>query len=96
MPRLRAVEADEKPPPRRSPRSISEALSGSERDVWAAMRKALAKRIDSGEVAPNAIGSTYRDLRELDRLIRAYDLAAREGRRSGVEYGDEAFDEAAI
>lgn len=98
MARLRAVAPGEAPKPaasKKPAKNISEALSGSERDVWAAMRKALAKKIDDGEVSPNAIASTYKELRELDRLIREFDRVASE--EVGPSDGsDEAFDEEAI
>lgn len=74
MSRLRVVAPGEKPA-RRTPATITEALSGSSRDVLAAMRQALAKKLDQGEVSSNAIASAYKELRELDRLIRAYDEA---------------------
>ena len=93
MSRLRAVKPDERPPAA-VPKTITAALAGSERDVWAAMRKALAVKIDSGEVAPNAIGSTYRELRELDRLIREFDRRDEGGASDGDD--DEPFDSAAI
>ena len=73
-PPLRAVAPDEKAPPK-TPETITEALAGSSRDVLAAMRHALAKKLDDGEVASNAIASAYKELRELDRLIRAEDRA---------------------
>ena len=60
-------------PKRAEPKNISEALTGSARDVLVAMRKALAKKLDDGEVSSNAIASAYKELRELDRLIRAAD-----------------------
>lgn len=63
------------PQPKRAPRSITAALDGSSRDVLAAMRQALAKKLDAGEVSSNAIASAYKELRELDRLIRAADEA---------------------
>jgi hypothetical protein len=63
--------------PRPVPKSITAALEGSSRDVYAAMRKALAKKLDAGEVSSNAISSAYKELRELDRLIRAEDEAER-------------------
>jgi hypothetical protein len=69
---LRPVEPDEKPKPK-APKSITEALDGSGRDVLAAMRRALAKQLDAGEISSNAIASAYKELRELDRLIRAAD-----------------------
>lgn len=69
--RLRAVKAGEKPP---APVSISDAVaSGSARDVLASMRRALARKLDDGEISSNAIASSYKELRELDRLIRVAD-----------------------
>lgn len=61
--------------PRQTPETITEALDGSTRDVLAAMRQQLAKKLDAGDVSSNAIASAYKELRELDRLIRAEDRA---------------------
>ena len=61
--------------PRKAPTKIAEALDGSSRDVLASMRLALAKKLDAGEVSSNSIASAYKELRELDRLIRAMDAA---------------------
>ena len=69
--------ADPKNAPKTTPKNITEALDGSSRDVLAAMRRALAKKLDAGEVSSNAIASAYKELRELDRLIRAADEAER-------------------
>ena len=69
--------ADPKNAPKATPKNITEALDGSSRDVLAAMRRALAKKLDAGEVSSNAIASAYKELRELDRLIRAADEAER-------------------
>lgn len=82
--KLRAVGATEVPP---SPETISEAVeSGTSRDVLAAMRLALAKKLDAGEVSSNAIASAYKELRELDRLIRVADEAAE--MQEGNQFGD--------
>jgi hypothetical protein len=77
------------------PKSISEALTGSGRDVLFAMRRALARKLDDGEVSSNAIASAYKELRELDRLIR---MADHEAERGEVRHGaiDDAFDASAI
>lgn len=92
---LRTVSADERIPPKRAvPKNISEALAGSSRDVLAAMRKALAKQLDNGDIAGNAIASAYRELRELDRLIRVAD-AEREDDGPSDDTGT-AFDASAI
>lgn len=78
------------------PKNISEALSGSARDVLVAMRKALAKKLDDGEVSSNAIASAYKELRELDRLIRLADQdAARDNDEKRADV-DDTFDASAI
>jgi len=61
--------------PRPTSAKIAEALEGSGRDVLASMRLALAKKLDAGEVSSNSIASAYKELRELDRLIRSMDAA---------------------
>ena len=88
-----APSAQKKVPP-----SITAALEGSERDVWAAMRRKLAKQLDSGEVSSNAISSTYKELRELDRLIRAADEAeeAEAANRDRDAGARRSFDSSAI
>jgi hypothetical protein len=96
---LRAVAPDEKAKPE-TPKSISEAVeSGTGRDVLASMRKALAKKLDNGEVSSNAIASAYKELRELDRLIRSIDAdaAAEEAKRNADGNRQRrSFDPAAI
>lgn len=96
-PHLRAVAPGEAPTRKRVHAKITDALDGSSRDVLASMRRALAKKLDDGEVSSNSIASAYKELRELDRLIRAID-SAEEG-----ELGDEreqsgrrSFDASAI
>lgn len=79
-----ADETDVPVPLKPVPETITEALAGSARDVLASMRAALAKKLDRGEVSSNAIASAYKELRELDRLIRAEDAAeAREATSRG-------------
>ena len=78
------------------PKNISEALDGTARDVLVAMRRALARQLDDGSIASNAISSAYKELRELDRLIR---IADHESEREAVEsrgYVDNRFDASAI
>jgi hypothetical protein len=98
--RLSVVPPDAKPPkkPRRkqTPKSISEALAGSNRDVLAAMRKALAKKLDDGDVSSNAIASAYKELRELDRLIRQIDAHEEQEATRRGDVSDEAFDASAV
>lgn len=81
--------------PRVEPKNITEALSGSGRDVLVAMRKALAKKLDADEVSSNAIASAYKELRELDRLIRLAERDAERGSASTDDV-DDIFDASAI
>lgn len=80
------------------PSSISAAVaSGSSRDVLAAMRRALAQKLDDGEVSSNAIASAYKELRELDRLIRLADAErAEEEAPSASKHRRRSFDQTAI
>lgn len=96
-PTLRAVQPGEKQKPK-TPKNITEALDGSSRDVLAAMRKALAAKLDAGEVSSNAIASAYKELRELDRLIRIADAeaAAEDKRNAGDGSQRRSFDSSAI
>ena len=100
--RLRAVGPGEKPPAKQDvPTSISEAVAeGSSRDVLAAMRRQLAKKLDAGDIASNAISSSFKELRELDRLIRLID-AEREAEEAKLNADNargarRSFDQAAI
>ena len=79
-----------------APKNISEALDGSSRDVLYAMRKALAKKLDDGDVSSNAIASAYKELRELDRLIRVADRDAAEAAQETRSDVDDRFDASAI
>ena len=91
---LRAVKDGEAPP---VPASISAAVApGSSRDVLAAMRRALAEKLDNGEVSSNAIASAYKELRELDRLIRLADAERAEKETSSGTNRRRSFDSAAI
>ena len=92
---LRVAAPDERPARKKQPKNISEALDGSSRDVLAAMRKALAEKLDKGEIASNAIASAYKELRELDRLIRLADHEAEESAHSGRAV-DDTYDASAV
>lgn len=93
---LRAVQPGDKPA---VPTTISEAVAnGSSRDVLAAMRRALAQKLDDGDVSSNAIASAYKELRELDRLIRVADAEreAEEAKTSASANRRRSFNAAAI
>lgn len=95
-PHLRAVTSDDVPVKRVVHEKIADALDGSSRDVLAAMRRALAKKLDAGELASNAIASAYKELRELDRLIRVMDSAEEVDADDRRGDGRRSFNAAAI
>lgn len=98
-PTLTVVTGATAPTPKQVPKSISDAVEdGSSRDVLASMRKALAKKLDDGDIASNAIASAYKELRELDRLIRIADAdAADDAKRGSASVGSSrSFDASAI
>jgi hypothetical protein len=88
-----AVVTSETPGPAR-PKNIKAAVEMGERDLLVAMRTKVASEIDAG-VPAHALAPLMRQLRELDKDIRALDArAAEEGEHGPVE--DEAFDASAI
>lgn len=95
---LRVAAADEKPAKPKKPKSITDSLCGTSRDVLDAMRTALAKQLDNGQIAGNSIASAYRELRELDRLIRVADaeVKAEETKRNAANGTRRSFDSTAI
>lgn len=94
---LRAVDPEERAEPE-APTTISEAAeSGSARDVWVSMRRALALKLDNDEVSSNAIATAYKELRELDRLIRIADAELEaEGEKRDGERKRRTFNPAAV
>jgi hypothetical protein len=96
-PPLSVVPPDARAPKKDEPKNITEALAGSGRDVLVAMRKALAKKLDADEIASNSIASSYKELRELDRLIRLADreAAEAEGDAEGADV-DDSYDASAV
>ena len=96
-PKLRAVKDDEKAPKKKVHKKIADALDGSALDVLLSMRQALAIQLDEGKIASNSIASTYKELRELDKQIRALTLEELEdeAQLSGQDV-DNTFDASAI
>ena len=75
---LRIAGDDDVPRPQMT---ITEALDAGPRDVLVAMRLSPAQKLDANEVSSNAIASAYKELRELERLIRGMDAAAEQEER---------------
>lgn len=96
MANLRVVAPGETARTRKPPKSIVDALDGSSRDVMVAMRRALAKKLDDGEVSSNSVAATCKELRELDRLIRELDAVAAEKAAEDESVADQDFDASAI
>lgn len=86
--RLTVVPKDAKPR-RAKPKTVKAALDGSERDVLVAMRAKAASELDGG-VPAHALAPLMRQLRDLDREIRAIDVREeQEGAGSGPTEDEE-------
>ncbi len=94
-PKLRVIGPDEKAPIKRAPESLTEALKGDRWEFLAAMRQDLVEKIECGGIASNSIATTFKELREIDRLMRAEERAA-EGGVHDDDLTDEEFDPLAI
>jgi hypothetical protein len=79
---VRAVGQDERAEVK-APVSLVVAAGMSERDLLVALRTRLAGEIDKG-VPPHALKGIASELRDVDRSIRAIDLAASEEEESVV------------
>lgn len=101
MARKLTVVTDETPPPSPSmpaaPKTIKDALEMGEREMLVALRAHAAAQLDSGRAPAHAIAGLMRQLRDLDREIRALDLrAAQEDEAREAEVEDGKFDASAV
>lgn len=94
MARKLTVVTDETPVPKR-PATIKAALDCSERDLLVTMRAKVAADLDAG-VPPHAIAPLMRQLRELDKEIRALDAREEQEPARAAAVADEAFDASSI
>jgi hypothetical protein len=69
--KLRAVEDDEKA----SPKSVSQAAEGTQRDLLVAMRARIAKALDDPSCPPAALAALTLRLHGIARDIEAIDAA---------------------
>ncbi len=90
---LRAVTAQDKPPA--APSTLDEAAQASERALLVMMRRNISDTIGAG-VPAHTLAPLMRQMREIDKEIRAFDArAAQEPSRSSVPV-DDSFDASAI
>lgn len=93
-PRKLSVVTDEKAE-RRRPATIKAAVELAERDLLVAMRTKVASEIDAG-VPAHALAPLMRQLRDLDREIRAIDAREQQEAEDGAEVADDTFDASAL
>lgn len=96
MPRLSVVKPGETAPkPRSKPRTLKQAVERSERELLVMMRERVAVEIDNGP-PPHTLAPLTRQLRDLDREIRALDVRVAQEAGDDDARPDEAFDSSAI
>jgi hypothetical protein len=91
MPRanLRAVEPNEKRPPRAL--TVSQAAAtGNHRELLVAMRERIAATVSNPDCPPRDLASLTRRLQDIAKEIEAIDLRAKE---EGADAADVAADE---
>jgi hypothetical protein len=93
---LRAVTPQDSAP-KPSPKSLKEAADRGERELLVSMRNAISDAVAAG-VPAHALAPLMRQLREIDKEIRAFDLRAEQKRHSddAADEVDESFDASAI
>lgn len=94
MARKLTVVTDATPAPKR-PATIKAALETTERELLVTMRAKVAADLDAG-VPPHTIAPLMRQLRELDKEIRALDARDEQESASADPVADEAFDAASL
>lgn len=95
--KLTVVTAETVVPRAEKPKTIKAATEMAERDLLVALRAHAATELDGGKVPAHAIAGLMRQLRDLDRDIRALDLrAAQEAEATGAEVEDGRFDASAV
>lgn len=93
---LRAVTPADKPKPG-SPKSITQAAdAGTERELLVALRARIAKTAEDPNCPPRDLAALSRQLRDIDKDIRALDAAAEQEAAESAHVADEAFDASAI
>lgn len=93
MAKLKVVTDGDAPP--QPPRSLKDAAEVSERALLVMMRTKIAAEIDGG-VPPHTLAPLTRQLRDIDKEIRALDLRALEEAGDAGDAPDEAFDAEAL
>lgn len=93
---LRAVSADEKPPPRKISSVLEAAEQGSRLDELVQMRKVIARAIDNENTSPRDLAALSRRQIEISKEVEALRRQLSEEASNADSLADEAFDEAAI
>ena len=97
MARLRTVAPGERPPRRRSPRSVATAASsGTTRDLLVQLRARVATAIDDPATPARDLAALTRRMQEIVRDIDALDAREKQEATSGAEVEDGEFDASTV
>lgn len=78
-----------------APKTLKDAVDVSERALLVTIRAKIAAEIDGG-VPPHTLAPLTRQLRDIDKEIRALDLRAKEEADEDAASADEEWDETAL
>jgi hypothetical protein len=92
---LRAVTPEDSAP-KPSPKSLKEAADRGERELLVSMRNAISDAVTEG-VPAHALAPLMRQLREIDKEIRAFDIRAKQESSDAIGGDvDDRFDAQAL
>lgn len=94
---LRAVAADEKPAPRPTPKTVTQAArEGTPRELLVATRDRIAVAVENPNTPARDLAALTKRLMETAREIEAIDAREAEEARESVATPDEAWDAEAL
>jgi hypothetical protein len=94
---LRAVTAGEKSTTRRRPLTVASAAeSGTPRDLLVAMRRQVAKAVDSANTSPRDLAALTKRLQDIAKEIEAIDARSEQEGEGAGSVPDEPFDASVI
>jgi hypothetical protein len=89
---LRAVSPDEKPAPKKKPKTVTQAANdGSTIELLVSLRARIAKQVEDVNCPSRDLASLSRRLLEIAKEIASLEASAKQEADESAEVADEAF-----